>query len=138
MLFYLTDSLIIDKTSPHFPAIKRAARYIAMAVLESKHLLRGDFGVLKFMEGVFKSDDEIFPVFHQQVARYSTFTVPDDICHYVEVVDEGYASYEKEGHKIKQMPYSYFDDSMKVQAMTVIAEDEDDCALFDYIIIEIF
>ena len=134
MLFYLTDSLIVDKTSPQFPAVKRAARYIAMAVLESKHLLRGDFGVLKFMEGEFKGDDEIFPVFHQQVARYSTFTVPDDICHYVEVVDEGYASYEKEGHKIKQMPYTYFDDSMKVQAMTVIAEDEDDCALFDYII----
>ena len=134
MLFYLTDTLIIERTSPQFANIRKAVRYIAMAVLESKHLLRGDYDVLKFMAREFVSDEEIFPVFHQLVTRYSTYTVPDDICRYVEVVLDGYDNYEKDGHKVKQMPYTFFDDSMKVQAMTVVGEDEDDCALFGYIL----
>ena len=79
-----------------------------MAVLESKHLLRGDYDVLKHMAREFASDEEIFPVFHQLVQRYSTYTVPDDICRYVEVVLDGYNSYEKDGHQIKQMPYIHF------------------------------
>ena len=134
MLFYLTDTLIVEESSPQFSDIKRAVRYIAMAVLECKHLLRGDYEVLKHMAREFRNDDELFPLFNQLVQKYSTYIVPDDICRYVEVVIDGYNNYEKDGHQIKQMPYTYFDDSMKVQAMTVVTEDEDDCALFDYII----
>lgn len=134
MLFYLTDTLIVDRESQQFPEIRRAVRYIAMAVWESKHMLRGDYKVLAFFEKEFKNDDEIYPVFNKLVSRYSTYTVPNEICRYIEVINGACSDYEKEGHKIKQMPYTYFDDSMKVQAMTVIAEDEDDCALFDYII----
>lgn len=134
MLFYLTNTLIVDKGSPQFPDIRRAVRYIAMAVWESKHLLRGDYKVLEFFEKEFKNDDQIYPVFNKLVSRYATYTVPNDICRYIEVVDGKCVNYEEGGHMIKQMPYSYFDDSVKVQAMTLVAEDEDDCALFDYII----
>lgn len=130
----MTDSLIVDKTSPQFADIRKAAKYIAMAVQESKHLLRGDYDVLRFMTQEFKDDDELFPVFHQLVSRYATYTVPDDIYRYVEVVTSGFDEKEKDGHQVKQVPYTYFDDSMKVQAMTVVAEDEDDCALFEYIV----
>ena len=132
MLFYLTDSLIVDKTDPQFHAIRKAVWYITISVLESKHLLRGDYQVLKYMRDEFRGDKEIYPVFHQLVTKYSTYTVPDDICRYVEVVYSGFAEYEKEGHQIKQIEYSYFDDSQKVQAMTLVAEDIDDCALFEY------
>ena len=134
MLFYLTDSLIVERTSPQFTAIRKAAWYIAISVLESKHLLRGDYDVLKFMEKVFANDEEIYPLFHQLVARYSTYTVPDDICRYIEVVNGECNELEEGGHQIKQMPYTYFDDTKKVQAMTVVTEDEDDCALFGYMI----
>ena len=134
MLFYLTNSLIVDKTDPQFTEIKRAVHYIAMAVWESKHLLRGDYKVLAFYMEEFKSDEQIYPIFNKLVSKYSTYTVPSDICRYVEVVLDGNGNYEKDGHKIKQLPYTYFDDSMKVQAMTVVAEDEADCALFEYII----
>lgn len=134
MLFYLTNTLIVDKESPQFQDIRRSVRYIAMAVWESKHMLRGDYKVLEFFEKEFKNDNQIFPVFNKLVSRYSTYTVPNDICRYVEVINGACSDYEKAGHKIKQMPYTYFDDSMKVQAMTVMAEDEDDCHLFEYII----
>ncbi len=134
MLFYLTNTLIIDKKAPEFPAVRKAARYIAMAAIESKHLLRGDYDVLKYLEQEFKDDLELYPVFHQLVKYYATYTVPDDIYHYVEVVLSGYSEYETAFHKIKQIEYSYFDDSMKVQAMTVVTEDEDDCALLKYIL----
>ena len=132
MLFYLTDTLIVDKTSVEHAAIRRAVKYIAMAVFESKHLLRGDYQVLREMRDEFRGDKEIYPIFHQLVSKYSTYTVPDDICRYVEVVIDGYDCYEKDGHQIKQMPYSYFNDSQKVQATTVVAEDIADCALFEY------
>lgn len=132
MLFYLTDSLIVDKETPQFPAIRRAVKYIAMSVFESKHLLRGDYQVLRFMEEEFRGDKELFPVFHQLVEKFSTYTVPDDICRYIEVVYSGFKSYEKDNHQIKQMEFGYFDDSSKVQAMTVVAEDIDDCSLFEY------
>ena len=134
MLFYITDSLIIDKNKAQFPAIRKAVKYIAMSVLESKHLLRGDYQVLRFMEDEFRGDKELYPVFHQLVAKYSTSTVPDDIFRYVEVVYSGFATYEKDNHLVKQMEYSYFDDSSKVQAMTVVAEDIDDCYLFEYVL----
>lgn len=134
MLFYLTDSLIIEKTSPLFIEIRRAVRYIAMSVLESKHLLRGDYRVLEFFMQEFKNDIDIYPVFNILVTKYSTYTVPNELSRYIEVVVGEFADYEKGGHKIKQIPYGYFDDSSKVQAMTVVAEDEDDCALFEYIV----
>ncbi len=134
MLFYLTDSLIVDRTSPQFTGIRKAAWYIAISVLESKHLLRGDYDVLKFLEKVFENDEEIYPLFHQLVARYSTYTVPDDICRYIEVVNGECNEFKGGGHQIKQLPYTFFDDSKKVQAMTVVTEDEDDCALFGYMI----
>lgn len=134
MLFYLTDSLIVDKTSKDFPNIRKAIRYIAMAVLESKHLLRGDYNILRLMLEEFKNDIDIFPVFHQLVKNYATYTVPNDICRYIEVVLYGYTNYEKDGHLIKQIEYRYFDDSIKVQAMTIVTEDEDDCALLNYIL----
>ena len=132
MLFYLTDTLIVEKTSVEFAAIRRAVKYIAMAVFESKHLLRGDYQVLRVMREEFRGDKEIYPIFHQLVTKYSTYTVPDDICRYIEVVKTGYGSYEKDGHQIKIMEYGYFDDSSKVQSMTVVAEDIADCALFEY------
>ena len=132
MLFYLTNTLIVDRTSPEYSAIKRAAWYIAISVLESKHLLRGDYRVLKWMEDEFSGDKEIYPVFHQLVSKYSTYTVPDDICRYVEVVYNGFGEIEKDGHQIKQIEYGYFNDSKKVQDMTLVAEDIDDCALYEY------
>lgn len=134
MLLYLTNSLIVDNESEQFVGIKKAVRYIAMSVLESKHMLRGDYEVLGFFEAVFREDEDIFPVFHELVSKYSTYTVPRDICRYVEVVMGGFAKVERDGHCIRQMPYDYFDDSMKIQAMTLVTEDEADCALFEYII----
>lgn len=134
MLFYLTDSLIVDKSTSEFPAIRRAVKYLAMAVFESKHLLRGDYQVLKYMEEEFSGDKELYPLFHLLVSRYSTYTVPNDICRYVEVVYSGFAEYEKDGHQIKQMEYIYFNDSKKVQEMTVIAEDLCDCVFLEYVL----
>ena len=134
MLFYLTDSLIVDKSTPEFPAIRRAVRYLAMAVFESKHLLRGDYQVLKYMEEEFNGDKELYPLFHQLVSKYSTYTIPNDICRYVEVVYSGFEEYEKDDHQIKQMEYSYFNDSKKVQEMMLIAEDLCDCVFLEYVL----
>ena len=134
MLFYLTDSLIVDKSTPEFPAIRRTVKYLAMAVFESKHLLRGDYQVLRYMEEEFSGDKELYPLFHQLVSKYSTYTVPDDICRYVEVVYSGYDEISKDGHQIRQIPFSYFNDSKKVQEMTVIAEDLCDCVFLEYVL----
>lgn len=135
MLFYLTDSLIVDKTAAEFLPIKRAIRHIAMAVSECKHLLRGDESVLKYYEKEYTSDEDIFGLIHHLVVNsYTANSVPMEICNYVEVINGTPTDTVRDCHKIKQVSYTYFDDSIKVQAMRIAVEDIDDSKFYDYIL----
>ena len=88
MLIYLTNSLIVDPQDKHYNRIRIAIRNIALAVIESKHLLRGDYEVLYRMYEIFRSDVDISPLFRKLYLEYATHTIPDSIRNYVEVVKE--------------------------------------------------
>lgn len=135
MLFYLTESLIVDKVAPDFLPIKRAIRHIAMAVSECKHLLRGDEKTLKYYEKEYTSDEDVYGLIHHLVVNPVTANnIPVEICNYVEVINGNPIDTVREGHKIKQVNYTYFDDSIKVQAMRIAVEDIDDSKFYDYIL----
>lgn len=135
MLFYLTDSLIVVKSTPLFVEIKRAIRLLSMSVFECRHLLRGDENVLKYYESEFLDDDDVYPIIHYLVERPSTANVvPAEICNYIEVVNGIPLDTVKNGHRIKQVRYDYFCDSSKVQNMRIAVEDIDDSKFYDYIL----
>lgn len=135
MLFYLTDSLIVDKAAPTYRAVKRSIRLLAMSVFECRHLLRGDENVLKYFEQEYMGDDDVYPIIHYLVERPTTANaVPDEICNYVEVINGTPRDTVKEGHYIKQVCYNYFTDSSKVQAMRIAVEDIDDSKFYSYVL----
>ena len=135
MLFYLTDSLIVDRDTPEFPFIKRAIWYLALSVTECKHLLRGDEKVLKHYEAEFADNDMAYPLLHNLIVKPTTGnTVPNEIVNYIEVVRDNPLDTVKEGHYIKQVCYTYFNDSSKVQPMRIAVEDIDDSKFYGYIL----
>ena len=135
MLFYLTDSLIVDKSAPTYVVIKRAIRLLGMAVFECRHLLRGDENVLKYFEQEYTGDDDVYPIIHYLVERPTTANVvPSEICNYVEVINGTPIDTVKDGHHIKQVRYDYFTDSSKVQAMRIAVEDIDDSKFYRYVL----
>ena len=134
MLIYLTNSLIVDSQDSCYNNIRIAIRNIAWAVIESKHILRGDYEVLCSMRDIFKSDIDIYPLLKKLCLEYSTHTISSEIHHYVEVVKDSPVYRENDGYFVTQVSYKYFLDSLKVQPMNFILEDEDDDIIYNLII----
>ena len=134
MLIYLTNSLIIDPKDSSYNNIRIAIRNIAWAVIESKHILRGDYEILCSMRDLFKSDIDIFPLFRKLCLEYSTHTIPNIVTNYVEVVKENPTDRRVNVISIKQVTYEYFMDSIKVQPMNLILEDDDDDIIYRLIV----
>lgn len=134
MLIYLTNSLIVDPQDKHYNSIRIAIRNIALAVIESKHLLRGDYEVLCSMCDIFKSDVDIFPLFRKLSIEYATHTIPNSIRNYVEVVKENPIRRYTDSFCIDQVAYEYFMDTLKVQPMNFILEDDDDNIIYELIV----
>lgn len=134
MLIYLTNSLIVDPQDKHYNRIRIAIRNIALAVIESKHLLRGDYEVLYRMYEIFRSDVDISPLFRKLYLEYATHTIPDSIRNYVEVVKESPICRDADSFYINQVTYEYFMDTSKVQPMNFILEDDDDEIIYKLIV----
>ena len=54
MLYYLTNSLIIDKTKKEFQNICKSVRNLAISAYESKHFVTGDFQVIEYFADIFE------------------------------------------------------------------------------------
>ena len=134
MLIYLTNSLIVDSQDNCYNNIRIAVKNIAWAVIESKHILRGDYEILCKMRDIFKFDIDIYPLFRKLCIDYSTHTIPETIHNYVEVVRDNPIRREYGGVCIKQVTYEYFLDSSKVQAMNLVLEDDDDDIIYNMMI----
>ena len=61
MLFYLTDSLIVAQTDTTYKNIYKAIQNISLQVIDSRHLLTGDFKVIEHFRTVFKENPIIGP-----------------------------------------------------------------------------
>lgn len=113
MLFYLADSLLVDKKSSEYFEIATAISNIAIAAFESKHSISGDIGILEFMSKNIDIDIRARMVLNNVVQQYATQPIPQFITFYLEVVKECEEnSFRKDGNRIiAQMSYKEFLDT---------------------------
>lgn len=136
MLIYLTNSLIVKDSDERLDDIKRCAKYLALAMIEQNHLVRGDYEVLEWLSNVMVGDDrDSVKVYSRLYKRYSTYVVPTCLHFYVKVtLDMPVDDVLQNGDVyIKPVQYSYFLSSSKVQAMPFIGEDSADCLFYNHI-----
>ena len=88
MLYYLTDSLIVDITDSLYQQIYRTIRTLGEAAESSTHLLYGDIGILEKAKEWFASDPILSPLFNKLVENFSINIIPEFITYYIEVVKE--------------------------------------------------
>ena len=71
MLFYLADSLLVDKKSSEYFEIATAISNIAIAAFESKHSISGDIGILEFMSKNIDIDiEDVYYGFYKDKSIY--------------------------------------------------------------------
>jgi len=135
MLFFLTNTLIVDKTDPSFQKIKRAVRNLAVAATEGKHMVLGDIeSVAYFSDIFFNNDDDVSRFFNRLNQNFAFATIPSEITMYVEVVNGIEQEIISDRCEIKQLDYSHFLDTACIQATTLLCEDvEYDCQLYKFI-----
>lgn len=136
MLFYLTNTLIVDKTDPSFHKIKRAVRNLAVAATEGKHIVLGDINAVNFFFDIFRyNEDDISVFFNKLKQNLATSTIPSGITMYVEVVNGKKRKRISKRCEIKQVDYSHFLDTACIQATTFLCEDiEYDCQFYKFIL----
>ena len=101
MLFYLADSLLVDKKSSEYFEIATAISNLAIAAFESKHSISGDIGILEFMSKNIDIDIRARMVLNNVVQQYATQPIPQFITFYLEVVKECEEnSFRKDGNRI--------------------------------------
>ena len=59
MLFYITDSLIVEKRDNRYPKIRKAIRNLLIGYSESKLMLLADYSVLEWMLNQFEYDEDL-------------------------------------------------------------------------------
>lgn len=133
MLFYLTDSLIVENDDAEYKSIFNAVRNLALASENSYHILLGDEKVIEMVRMWFNTDPGLRPLFDDIANRYM-FGIPSYLTYYVEVVKgEPQDVREENGVKIAQMKYSDFRETKNVQSTLLIGEDDNDCVFFKFI-----
>ena len=136
MLFYLTNTLIVDKTDPSFCKIKRAVRNLAVAATEGKHIVLGDVEAVNYFSDIFvPNDDDVSVFFNRLRQNIAIFTIPSAITLYVEVINGKEQKILIDRREIKQLDYSRFLDTASIQATSLLCEDiEYDCPFYKFIL----
>ncbi len=136
MLFYLTDSLLVDKSSNDYLGILTAISNIAIAVYESKHSINGDIMILEFMSKNGDLDFRSRMILNNVVQQYSILPIPQQITYYIEITkDIIEPSLRKVGNReVAQINYKEFLDTKSTQECCLIGEYYYDCKFFQIIL----
>lgn len=133
MLFYLTDTLIVDKDDVRYKDVYRCVRNLAIAADECRHELMGDLMVLSHWREHL-GNDPVAAVLANLVNNFSTTTIPSCLTEYVEVVlDNPHHRMVREMH-IYQLGYASFTSSESTSCTHLIGEDENDGRLYGHIL----
>lgn len=136
MLYYLTDALLVDTTSPQYRDVISAVENLAISVFERKHELYGDFNVLDTMSK--NKDIGLRPrsILNRIAQNYPSRSIPKEITYYIEVVPNVVIRKRLIDHRIVvQLPVSELLDSKSVQASCLIGEFYYDCKFFRQILL---
>lgn len=106
MLFYLTDSLIVNENDPRFNPIKTAVHHIAIHVCDGVHLLLGDIKAITYFRRVFEHDFAVGPLFNKIYQNLAVEVIPSFLTYYIEVVIDNPAPRVEGNVEIQQVLFS--------------------------------
>lgn len=117
MLFYITNSLMVDKEDMRYLHIRKVIRNLLTGYSESKLLLMGDYEVLKWMVKLFAEDEDLVSPIKYLYNNYAIMGIPDEIKYYWEVVTDTMPETQRiEGDKtIFSISYLVLQDSVSTQ-----------------------
>ena len=136
MLFYITNSLMVDKEDMRYLHIRKVIRNLLTGYSESKLLLMGDYEVLKWMVKLFAEDEDLVSPIKYLYNNYAIMGIPDEIKYYWEVVADTMPETQRiEGDKtIFSISYLVLQDSVSTQKCALIGEDYNDCTFYKYVL----
>lgn len=135
MLFYLTDSLIVEETDPLYKGIYKAVHNLATQVVDGNHLLTASYAAIKYFRSVFRSDPIIGLFFNDLFQNFATIGIPDDLKFYIEIVKEQPACRNEHGRSICQKLYSYYLRIDVSNKANLIGEDLNDTLLYIHVLV---
>lgn len=131
MFIHLDNSLIVDPTNTEAEDIERAVRNLAVAAFESKHILYGDFDVIKTMRARMDGNKDAKMVLDKIYHKYGTMACPPEITYYIKVAREnGEKEKDEDGREFAKVSYRYFMDTLNTQACNLVSEDYNDCYFY--------
>lgn len=133
MLFYLTDSLIVDEDDVRYKDIYRCVRNLANAADECKHELMGDLMVLSHWREHL-GNDPAAAVLTNLVNNFSTTSIPAWLTEYVEVVLDNPHDRMVGNLTVYQLEFGSFTSSESASCTHLIGEDENDGKLYNHIL----
>lgn len=134
MLFYLTDSLIVDKGNPLFMGIYKSVRNLTTQVVDGNHILTASFNVIKHFRYVFKDDLVIGLYFNKLYQDFATAGIPSDLKFYIEVVKENPVCRNENGREICQKTYTYYLNINASSMACLIGEDLNDTKFYEHVL----
>lgn len=134
MLFYLTDSLIVDKGDPLFIGIYKSVRNLATQVIDGNHILTASFDVVKYFRDIFKDDLVIGLLFNKLYQDFATVGIPSDLKFYIEIVKENPVCRNENGRYICQKTYSYYLNINASAMAYLVGEDLNDTKFYEHIL----
>lgn len=136
MLFYITDSLKVNRDDERYPQIRKAIRNLLTGFSESKLLLLADYDVLQWMLQQFEDDADLTNPLKFLSNNYSTMVIPEEITFYLEVTSNINIEALRVKGNVRIFTISYLNllDSISSQKCALIGEDENDCKFYRYIL----
>lgn len=136
MLFYITDSLIVEKRDNRYPKIRKAIRNLLIGYSESKLMLLADYSVLEWMLNQFEYDEDLISPLKYLYVNYATMGIPEELKFYWEIRSDIASESKRENGDVVIFSISYLmiQDSVSIQKCALIGEDENDCCFYRYIL----
>lgn len=136
MLFYVTNSLVVDEKDKCYKQIRKAIRNILTGYSENKLLLMADLEVLEWMLKQFENDEDLISPIKYLYNNFSFLTIPEEVIYYWEIVNSDIleSSRFEDDHTIYSISYLVLQDSITTQKCALIGEDYNDCKFFSHIL----
>ncbi len=135
MLYYLTDSLLVDEKHPKFNIIQQSLKRLGISAVESNHLILGDYDILYQASCWFKHDNELSPLFSKLVQNYSLNVIPPFVKYYLELVlDDPVTRKDDNGRQVAQICPEDVSTLESVAPVGLVVEDLCDADFYNHIL----
>ena len=134
MLFYLTDSLIVEEADHRFGQIKRAVYHLAIQAANGNHAVIGDIKAISHFRAVLQTDFVAGPYFNKIHQNIAFEVVPSFLKYYVEVVLDAPSTRIENDTTIVQVNYSQLIPLESTNKTSLVCEFLNDAEFYAYVL----